>query len=92
MGGRTAGAGAVFRDSCWEWAAWTTQCRRGAGAAYDSCSALAALLVGPSLLKKFYEKPAAEKVDLSSFNIVTKYDAPAIEKMDNTLRIEFCAS
>ena len=51
-----------------------------------------AVLVGPSLLKKFYEKPASEKVDLSGFNIVTSYDTPAIEKLDNTLRIEFCAS
>ena len=34
----------------------------------------------------------AEKVDLSSFNIVTTYDKPAIEKFDDTLRIEFCAS
>ena len=53
---------------------------------------LLAVLVGPSLLKKFYEKPASEKVDLSSFNIVTSYDVPAIEKLDSTLRIEFCAS
>jgi hypothetical protein len=53
---------------------------------------LAAVLVGPSMLKKFYEKPASEKVDLSSFNIVSHYDTPAIEKMDNTLRIEFCSS
>lgn len=53
---------------------------------------LAAVLVGPSMVKKWYDKPAAEKVDLSSFNIVTKYDKPAIEKLDNTLRIEFCAS
>lgn len=50
------------------------------------------LLVGPSMVKKWMEKPAAEKVDLSSFNIVTHYDKPAIEKMDSTLRIEFCAS
>lgn len=39
-----------------------------------------------------YEKLTAENVDLSSFNIVTDYDVPAIEKMDNTLRIQFCAS
>lgn len=50
------------------------------------------LLIGPSMLKKWFDKPAAEKVDLSSFNIVTSYDKPAIEKMDDTLRIEFCAS
>jgi len=50
------------------------------------------LLLGPSVLKKWFDKPAAEKVDLSSFNIVTHYDKPAIEKMDSTLRIEFCAS
>jgi len=33
-----------------------------------------------------------EKVDLSSFNIVTHYDKPAIERMDSTVRIEFCSS
>ena len=51
-----------------------------------------AVFVGPSLVKKFYDKPAGEKVSLDGFNIVTKYETPAIEKMDNTLRIEFCAS
>ena len=51
---------------------------------------LGAALVGPALLKKFYDKP--DKVDLSSFNIVTSYETPAIEKMDSTLRIEFCSS
>lgn len=51
--------------------------------------ALVAVLVGPSLLKKVYDKPVE---DLSSFNIVTHYDVPAIEKIDNTVRIEFCAS
>jgi len=53
--------------------------------------ALAAVLVGPSLLKTLYEKPK-EAVDLSSYNIVTRYDTPAIERMDSTLRIEFCQS
>jgi len=51
---------------------------------------LAAVLVGPSILKKMYDKPS--DVDLSSFNIVTHYDVPAIQKMDDTLRVEFCAS
>ena len=51
---------------------------------------LAAVLIGPAVLKKFYDQP--EKVDLSSFNIVTHYDTPAIEKMDSTVRIEFCSS
>ena len=51
---------------------------------------LAAALCGPAVLKKFYDEP--EKVDLSSFNMVTSYDTPAIEKLDSTLRIEFCAS
>jgi len=50
---------------------------------------LAAVFVGPSMLKKLYDKPVE---DLSSFNIVTHYDVPAIQKMDSTLRIEFCAS
>lgn len=53
---------------------------------------LAAVLVGPAALKAWYDRPVKEKVDLSSFNIVTKYDVPAIEKMDSTIRIEFCAS
>lgn len=54
--------------------------------------AVLAVLVGPALVKKFYDKPAAEKVDLSAYNIVAHYDKPAIEKLDSTLRIEFCAS
>jgi hypothetical protein len=53
--------------------------------------ALAAVLVGPSLVKSLYDKPK-EAVDLSSYNIVTRYDTPAIERMDSTLRIEFCQS
>ena len=53
---------------------------------------LVAALCGPALLKKWYEKPASEKVDLSGFNIVTAYDTPAIERMDSTVRIEFCSS
>jgi len=51
---------------------------------------LGATLVGPAVLKKFYDKP--DTVDLSSFNIATHYDVPAIEKLDSTLRIEFCSS
>lgn len=51
---------------------------------------LAAVLFGPSMLKKLYNKPS--DVDLSSFNIVTHYDVPAIQKMDSTVRIEFCSS
>lgn len=53
---------------------------------------LAALLVGPALLMQFWDKAATEKVDLSSFNIVTHYDTPAAEMMDSTLRIQYCAS
>jgi hypothetical protein len=52
---------------------------------------LVAVLCGPALVKRLTETPV-EKVDLSSFNIVTHYDKPAIEKMDSTLRIEFCSS
>lgn len=52
---------------------------------------LSALLVGPSVLKKVYDKPA-EAVDLSQYNIVTRYDTPAIEQRDSKLRIEFCQS
>ena len=53
---------------------------------------LAAVLVGPAMLKSYIDKPADEKVDLSAFNIVTKYDTPGIEKLDNVVRIEFCES
>ena len=52
-------------------------------------AALVAVFCGPALLKKFADKPK-EAVDLSSFNIVTSYETPAIQKMDSTLRIEFC--
>ena len=48
-----------------------------------------AVLCGPALLKKVYDKPP-EKVDLSMYKIVTSYETPAIEKMDDTLRVEFC--
>ena len=51
---------------------------------------LGAVLIGPAVLKRIYDTP--EKVDLSNFNIVSHYDTPAIEKMDSTLRIEFCSS
>ena len=53
---------------------------------------LVAALCGPALLKRWADKPASEKVDLSGFNIVTAYDTPAIERMDSTVRIEFCSS
>ena len=46
---------------------------------------LVAALCGPALFKRWMDKPAADKVDLSGFNIVTNYDTPAIEKMDSTL-------
>jgi len=48
---------------------------------------LAALLCGPALLKRIYEKPSS--VDLSSFAVVAR---PAIERHDSTVRIEFCRS
>jgi len=57
-----------------------------------ACFVVAAILIGPAMLKQFYNKAQEEKVDLSQWNIVTKYDTPAIEKLDSTLRIEFCAS
>lgn len=53
---------------------------------------LAAILIGPALLKQLYDKLTAEQVDLSDFNIVSGYDKPAIEMMDNTVRIQYCAS
>jgi len=53
---------------------------------------LAAVLVGPAILKEMYDKATSEKVDLSDFNIVTHYDEPAITRMDDTVRIQFCAN
>ena len=53
--------------------------------------ALAAVLIGPAVLKRVYEKPKSAEVDLSAWKIVTKYDTPAIDKRDGTLHIEFCA-
>ena len=50
---------------------------------------LAAVLVGPAVVKKLYEKPPE---DLSAFNIVSHYETPAIDKLDGVVRIEFCAS
>lgn len=52
----------------------------------------AAVLILPSMLMQLYEKVKTEEVDLSSFNIVTHYDKPASEMMDDTLRIQYCAS
>ena len=52
---------------------------------------LAALLVGPALLKRLYDTPA-EKVDLSAWKMVSHYDTPAIERRDSVVRVEFCAS
>jgi hypothetical protein len=54
-------------------------------------AAIFAVLCGPALLKRFYDKPK-EAVDLSAFNIVSHYETPAIDRRDSTLRIEFCAS
>ena len=51
--------------------------------------ALAAVLIGPAAVKHLWKSPKSE-VDLSKFNVVTRYDTPAIEKRDGTLRIEFC--
>lgn len=52
----------------------------------------AAVMIGPSLVMQLYEKVMTEEVDISSFNIVTHYEKPAIEMMDNVVRIGFCAS
>ena len=51
-----------------------------------------AVLIGPSLLQQLYEKVTTEEVDISSFNMVTHYDKPATEMIDDTLRIQFCAN
>jgi len=64
----------------------------GITGAQKAILALAAVLVGPALLKQAYEKVTTESVDVSAFNIVTQYDTPAIEMMDDTVRIQFCAS
>lgn len=61
----------------------------GVSSTQKMAAALVAVFCGPALLKKFADKPK-EAVDLSSFNIVTSYETPAIQKMDSTLRIEFC--
>jgi hypothetical protein len=53
---------------------------------------MAVVCVGPALLKQVYDKYTTEQVDLSSFNIVTSYETPAIDMKDSTLRIQFCAS
>lgn len=56
--------------------------------------ALAAVLVLPSLaLRSWRAMRAEEQVDLSRFKISTEpFDTPAIEKLDGTVRIEFCVS
>ena len=53
---------------------------------------LAAICVGPAILKQVYDKVTTEQVDISDLNVVTSYDTPAIEMKDNVLRIGFCAS
>ena len=53
--------------------------------------AIVAALCGPAILKRVYDTPK-EEVDLSAWKMVTSYDTPAIERIDDTLRIEFCAS
>lgn len=53
--------------------------------------ALAALLCGPAILKRVYDTPK-DDVDISAWNMVTSYETPAIDRIDDTLRIEFCAS
>lgn len=64
----------------------------GVTSAQKALFILAAIMVGPALLQQLYEKVSAEKVDLSDFNLVTNYDTPAIDMMDNTVRIQFCAN
>jgi len=64
----------------------------GVTSAQKTLLIVAAVLVGPAVLKTVYDKVTAETVDLSDFNIVTKYDTPAIEMMDDTVRIQFCAN
>lgn len=64
----------------------------GVTSAQKALLVLAAVLVGPAVLKQVYDKMTAETVDLSNFNIVTNYDTPAIDMMDDTVRIQFCAN
>eukprot|EP00929_Paragymnodinium_shiwhaense_P007541 TRINITY_DN111462_c0_g1_i1.p2 TRINITY_DN111462_c0_g1~~TRINITY_DN111462_c0_g1_i1.p2 ORF type:complete len:109 (-),score=30.14 TRINITY_DN111462_c0_g1_i1:477-803(-) len=72
----------------------STSSSKGGGLTYLQKMALgaAAVFVGPSLLLQAYDKLTTESVDLSSFNVVTQYDKPATEMMDDTVRIQFCAS
>jgi len=53
---------------------------------------VAAVLLGPAMLKYAYDKVTTETVDISNLNVVTSYDKPAIEMMDDTVRIQFCAN
>jgi hypothetical protein len=64
----------------------------GVSSSQKALLVVAAVLVGPALLKQFYDKVSTEKVDLSNFNVVTSYETPAIEMMDDTVRIQFCAN
>ena len=63
----------------------------GLSSAQKSAMLVAAVLVGPALLKRAYDTPASS-VDLSAWKIVSHYDTPAIERHDGVLRVEFCAS
>lgn len=55
---------------------------------------LVAVLVLPSLaLRSWRQMRAEEGVDLSRLSIsTTPFDTPSIDKLDNTVRIEYCAS
>jgi len=64
----------------------------GVGSTQKALLVVAAVFIGPAILKGVYDKVTTEKVDISDLNVVTSYETPAIEMMDDTVRIQFCAS
>jgi len=70
----------------------TSSVSAGGASAQKALLILAAVCIGPAILQQLYIKVTTESVDLSDFNVVTQYDTPAIEMMDDTVRIQFCSS
>lgn len=68
--------------------------RRGLTSQQRTALSICAVLVLPSLaLRSFNAWRRDEKVDLSAFAVSAQpFDTPAIEKVDGTVRIEFCMS
>lgn len=70
----------------------STDSAGGVGSTQKALLIIAAVLIGPAVLKQVYDKVTTESVDLTDFNVVTQYDTPAIDMMDDTVRIQFCAN